>query len=108
MDNVNSLIEREVSKLRSQGYTIRKPGKIVGESGITHELDVIAEKEDEIIAITSTLTEPIINMLIRLGLIKYDSKLDRVILITGRESTSEEKQIAESLGIDIVAGNSYK
>ena len=32
--------------------------------------------------------------LVRLRVIKYDSKLDRVILITGKELISEEKQIA--------------
>ena len=32
--------------------------------------------------------------LVRLRVIKYDSKLDRVILMTGRELASEEKQIA--------------
>jgi len=31
--------------------------------------------------------------LVRLRVIKYDSKLNRVILITGKELASEEKQI---------------
>ena len=101
-DRIRRTIDLELERLRREGYIIESPAHLAGESGVIHRFDAVAKKDDEIIAIASSIGEPVTQTLIKLGVAKSDLKLSKIILVIGRPAEPTEKEFAKSLGIEIV------
>ena len=101
-ERIRRRLELEIERLRAEGYTVEKKASLTGESGVVHQFDAIARKEDETIALMTSFGEPVTQSLIKLGVAKSDLKLSKIILIIGRRADPTEKDFAKSLGIEIV------
>ena len=101
-EKINRALSTQIQRLRAQGYTIERPATLIGESGVTHSFEAVARRGDEVIAIASSFGEPLTQVLFKLGVAKTDLKLSRLIVITGKPSSTAEREFARSLGIEII------
>ncbi len=101
-EKISRAISAQVLKLQSEGYAVKRPAALLGESGVTHNFEAVARKGEEVIAITSAFGEPLIQTLFKLGVARSDLKISKIILITGKPIGPAERSFAKSLGIDLV------
>ncbi|MCF3653721.1 MAG: hypothetical protein L2C94_006140 [Aigarchaeota archaeon] len=101
-EKVSNAVNKQIELLKQRGYEVERPVSLVGESGVIHKFDAVAKRDDETIAVVSSLGEPLTQVLIRLGVARSDLKLSKIILVTNNKPTATEREFARSLGIEIV------
>ena len=101
-EEVSNAVNKQIELLKQRGYEVERPVSLVGESGVIHKFDAVAKRDDETIAVVSSLGEPLTQVLIRLGVARSDLKLSKIILVTNNKPTATEREFARSLGIEIV------
>jgi len=104
-ERVMRAVEAEVARLRREGYVVERPATLTGESGVVHSFEAAARRGGEVIAITSSLGEPLIQTLFKLGVARSDLKLNKIILVTAKPASQAEREFARSLGIEILEGS---
>lgn len=101
-EKINKAIAAQILKLKAEGYAVERNATLTGESGVLHNFEAVAKKGEEVIAITSSFGEPLMQTLFKLSVAKNDVKLSKIILVSGKPVGPAERSFASSLGIELV------
>jgi len=107
----NCIIETPlIDILKKEGYSVNSLDTLKGLSGINHVFDLIARKNDEIIAITiaSDVEEVGVEAVTGHFMKVYDSHPTKSIMIAFPKLSNEAKKLANLYAIDLIEGESIE
>jgi sugar-specific transcriptional regulator TrmB len=87
------------------GWQVESPGILVGQSGVEHTFNLVAsnpEQQERVLAIDVLLEETAFNHIIRLGARNMDLKPRTLILVSRKGFGSQEEELAQLYGIELV------
>ena len=96
--------------IRQLGFEVSSPGKLVGNSGLEYLFDIVARKDDEVIAINIVYSDVIVTdkPLVKMFGAVYDCKPKKAILIALPESSESINLLAKQYDITLIAGKDSK
>lgn len=109
IDGVLSAIEKVAEILAKKGYEAKPHQLLIGSSGITHKIDVLAVKGKEkfiIEVLRRDLEAEVISTYAKM----IDLRIDKgvVIVVGKRKINRRERELAEKLGVKIIDFSEFK
>jgi predicted RNA-binding Zn-ribbon protein involved in translation (DUF1610 family) len=107
----NSIIEDPLIEiLEGKGYSVSSLGMLPGLSGVNHVFDLIARKNEEVIAITiaSDVEEVGVEVITSHFAKVYDSHPTKSIIIAFPKLSNEAKKLASLYAIDVIEGETIE
>jgi sugar-specific transcriptional regulator TrmB len=101
LENLNEI----TSTMELGGWSVESPGTLEGHSGVEHTFNLIAsnpEQPERVLAVDVLLEETAFNHIIRLGAKNMDLKPRTLILASRKRFETQEKELAQLYGIELV------
>jgi sugar-specific transcriptional regulator TrmB len=101
LENLNEI----TSTMELRGWNVESPGVLEGHSGVEHTFNLVASNSDQperVLAIDVLLEETAFNHIIRLGARNIDLKPRTLILVSRKSFGTQEKELAQLYGIELV------
>lgn len=103
---------RELSKrLLELGYEVKMPASLTGSSSVSHRLDMLVSKDGRNLVgviVVSTPENATVSEIMRVAIIKLDTGLPRLVVLTTSPLSEDALRLAEFQGLDVVDLNNVR
>ncbi len=101
-NGVNKYLQDAERLLDLQEYTVKNPAKVLGRSGVSHDVDIYGEDSSgRRFIIEFVFSDDLVSEeeVIRLYAIRFDTKVDEMMMVTHSGLTEKVEKLAKLYGI---------
>lgn len=104
----NCVLEQPIVRLlKERGFSVESPGLMVGQSGQSHQFDVVASRDNRktVIMIAADAREVGEGSVLEFFAKTFDSKPDRAFLVVIPRLSDRASMLARSYGVAVISGD---